>query len=94
MVTNLVATKVTTCYPCFMREFDKNQLDFWATRFETYSGAMAELSSKSGIGFYTVRRIFQGKRVPKISEQTAICDATGLKKDDLFPLVEKKKRSA
>lgn len=91
----IVAFWVQFAYYWVMRDFDKSQLDFWASKFETVAAATTELSARTGIGFFTVRRIFQGKRTPKRSEQTAICEATGLKKDDLFPLVEKvRKRSA
>lgn len=76
-----------------MRKLDKDQLKLWALTYKNQTSAIAFLETKTGIGFYALRLVFQGKREPKISEQTAICEATGLDKDTLFPVVENKKES-
>lgn len=53
-----------------------------------------DLASKARIKFHTVKRIIEGLRMPTELEQTAICRATGLDRDALFPTVESKKESA
>lgn len=74
-----------------MRKLDRDQLQLWIAT----NGVLAKenLSALSGIGFYTLRRILQNRREPKMCEQLALCHATGLKLDELFPVVENKKES-
>lgn len=71
-----------------------SQLNGWASRFQSESDAIAFLTVKTGIGFYSLRRVFQGKKNPDQPEQKAICEATGLELDALFPVSEAKKESA
>lgn len=75
-----------------MRKMDRDQLQLWLMNNKN---GLATLSSVTGIGVYTMRRIIQGKREPKQFEQLAIVQATGLSLDTLFPLVsEARKESA
>jgi transcriptional regulator with XRE-family HTH domain len=75
-----------------MRTINLDKLKYWLVQ----NGALAkeDLASKSRIKFYTIGRIIDGKRMPTELEQTAICKATGLTKDELFPTVESKEKSA
>jgi hypothetical protein len=77
-----------------MRKLDRCQLKFWATNFPSESEAIATLTVNTGIGFYTLRRVFQGKREPERAEQAVLCEGTGLDLDTLFPVCEAKKESA
>lgn len=78
-----------------MRKIDLDQLKFWSTQNgPSMSKAISKLVTRTGIGFYTLRRVFQGKRDPSYSEQLALCEGTGLSMDQLFPVVENKKESA
>ena len=74
-----------------MRKLDRDQLNFWASRFPNESEAIANLVVGTGIGFYTLRRVFQGKREPEKAEQFALCEATGLEMDELFPISKQEK---
>lgn len=56
--------------------------------------AREDLASKARIKFHTVKRICAGERMATELEQTAICRATGLGMNELFPVVENKKESA
>lgn len=56
--------------------------------------AREDLASLARIRFHTVKRIIEGERMPSELEQTAICSATGLDRDALFPVHENKKESA
>jgi hypothetical protein len=76
------------------RKLDRDQFNFWVSGFKSRQDAMVALSAGSGIGFFVARRIIQGKRDPKTAEQMAICKATGLDINQLFPVVENKKESA
>lgn len=75
-----------------MRTINLDNLKLWLLQ----NGPLAkeDLASKSRIKFYTLGRIIDGKKMPNELEQTAICRATGLTKDELFPAVESKKQSA
>lgn len=71
-----------------MRKLDLLQLKLWAKRFKSQSDATSFLNMKTGIGFYSLRRVLQGKREPSQSEQLALTQATGLDADTLFPVCE------
>jgi len=49
---------------------------------------MADLMSETGLSFYTLDRMRRGKYLsaPNQSTRNALCSATNLKEDDLFPL--------
>jgi hypothetical protein len=72
-----------------MRTINLNALNFWVAT----NGPLAKehLASKACIKFHSLKRILEGTRMPTELEQTAICQATGLDKDTLFPVVENKK---
>lgn len=74
-----------------MRTINLDNLKLWLLQ----NGPLAkeDLASKSRIKFYTIGRIIDGKRMPTELEQTAICRATGLERDELFP-VSKQEKSA
>jgi hypothetical protein len=74
-----------------MRSFNKQLMDEWLA----INGELAreDLASKARIKFHTVKRIVAGERKPTELEQTAICKATGLDREALFPTVERKKES-
>lgn len=55
--------------------------------------AKEDLASKARIKFHTVKRIVTGEKMPSELEQTAICQATGLSRDDLFPTANREKAS-
>lgn len=76
----------------FMRTINIENLKLWLLQ----NGPLAkeDLASKSRIKFYTIGRIIDGKRMPNELEQTAICKATGLTIDELFPIFDEKKKSA
>lgn len=73
-----------------MRVINRRLISEWLT----INGELAreDLASKARIKFHTLKRILAGERVPSELEQTAICKATGLKKDDLFPTFEAGKK--
>jgi transcriptional regulator with XRE-family HTH domain len=71
-----------------MRKLDLEKFLEWLSKRKS---GLAELSILTGIGFYTLRRIAQGKREPKQVEQIAIVQATGLSLDELFPVLQAEK---
>ena len=76
-----------------MRKLNAHKLNEWLA----INGELSreDLASKSRIKFHILKRIIDGKRMPRELEQIALCQATGLTKDELFPLiVEIKKESA
>lgn len=75
-----------------MRTINFTELNNWIAM----NGSLAkeDLASRSRIGFHTINRILRGERMPNELQQRAICKATGLKMDELFPVVENKKESA
>lgn len=50
--------------------------------------AAAEMSTSK------VSRILRGLKIPDGPEQKSICEATGLKRDDLFPIVEDQEQAS
>lgn len=81
-------------YDQHLRKLDHDQLDFWASKFKNKSDAISHLVVRTGIGFFTLRRILQRKREPGQSEQLALSAGTGLEIDVLFPIFDEKKESA
>lgn len=74
-----------------MRTTNFDQLNYWLAQ----NGQLAkeDLAHKARIKFFTLDRIIRGVRMATELEQTAICLATGLERDDLFPTVNKEKAS-
>jgi hypothetical protein len=72
-----------------MRTINLDELKLWL--IQNGSLAKEDLASSSRIKFYTIGRIIDGKRMPNDLEQNAICKATGLKRDHLFPLASETK---
>lgn len=74
-----------------MRRINHHLLNEWLV----VNGELSreDLASKARIKFHTVKRIIAGEKMPSELEQTAICQATGLKRDELFP-VSKQEKSA
>jgi transcriptional regulator with XRE-family HTH domain len=75
-----------------MRKINLNELNLWLMNHGDL--AKEDLASRARIKFHTIKRIVEGKKMPSELEQTAICKATGLSRDLLFPVVENKKESA
>jgi hypothetical protein len=74
-----------------MRTTNLNQLAHWL--LENGPLAKEDLAHKARIKFFTLDKIIRGVRSASELEQTAICKATGLKRDDLFPVTSKEKAS-
>jgi transcriptional regulator with XRE-family HTH domain len=72
-----------------MRRINLEALKFWLS--QNGSLAKEDLASRSRIKFYTIGRIIDGVREPSELEQTAICKATGLTMDELFPVSKQEK---
>ena len=53
-----------------------------------------ELSSLTGIGYWTLLRILQGKREVTKTEQLALISVTGLSAEELFIVVEDDKEAS
>ncbi len=53
-----------------------------------------ELSVKTEIGFYTMRRILKGEREITKAEQLALVSATGIREEELFIVVEDDKQAS
>lgn len=53
-----------------------------------------ELCSESGIGYYTMARIIKGQREATKTEQIALCQVTGLKLEDLFPIDQEEEQAS
>jgi hypothetical protein len=72
-----------------MRNFNKQLMDFWLVN----NGPLAkeDLCHKARIKFFTLDKIVRGLRMPSELEQTAICKATGLERDELFPITKQEK---
>lgn len=79
------------CYAIFMRHTNLNQLNFWLVS----NGPLAkeDLCHMARIKFFTLDKIARGVRNATEIEQAAICQATGLDRDTLFP-VSKQEKSA
>lgn len=75
-----------------MRKIDLVTLNFWL--LQQGPRAKEDLASKLGMSFYTLRRILKGEKEPKGPEQIALCQVTGLLKDELFPVCEARKETA
>jgi hypothetical protein len=75
-----------------MRNVNLDTLKLWLLQ----NGPLAkeDLASKSRIKFFTLDKIIRGVRRPSELEQIALCKATGLSRDDLFPLDQKTKETA
>lgn len=74
-----------------MRTTNLDQLNYWLSQ----NGQLAkeDLAHKARIKFFTLDKIIRGVRMATELEQTAICKATGLKRDDLFPTANREKAS-
>lgn len=72
-----------------MRTINLEQLHFWLSQ----NGPLAkeDLAYKARIKFFTLDKIVRGVRMASELEQTAICKATGLKRDELFPITKSEK---
>lgn len=75
-----------------MRNVNLDVLKFWL--IENGPLAKEDLCHKARIKFFTMDKIVKGVRMPTELEQIAICQATGLKRDELFPVSEAKKQPA
>ena len=75
-----------------MRNINLDALKFWLIS----NGPLAkeDLCHKARIKFFTMDKIVKGLRMPTELEQIAIAKATGLSRDELFPVVENKKESS
>lgn len=75
-----------------MRNVNLETLHFWLVN----NGPLAkeDLCHKARIKFFTLDKIVRGVRMATELEQMAICSATGLKRDELFPVSEAKKQPA
>lgn len=81
---------VANCYPSFMKEtLNRDRLNFWIS--ENGPRGVENLAYKTGIGFYTMRRIVRGEKEPRDPEKLALLQATGLKRDELFTLTKQEK---
>lgn len=67
-------------------------LKFWLS--QQGKQAKVKLSFDTGISYDTLGRILRGDKDPTKTEQIALCEVTGLDKNELFPIVENKKESA
>lgn len=75
-----------------MRATNLDQLSYWLSQ----NGQLAkeDLAHKARIKFFTLDKIIRGVRMASELEQTAICKATGLKRDQLFPVAQNKEKLA
>ncbi len=75
-----------------MRNVNLETLNFWLVS----NGPLAkeDLCHMARIKFFTLDKIVRGVRMPTELEQRAICEATGLSREELFPVCETGKRSA
>lgn len=75
-----------------MRTTNLPLLADWLTK----NGAMAlvDLSHKTRIQFFTLRKISKGQRKANELEQAAICKATGLDMNALFPRVQSEEKAS
>jgi hypothetical protein len=74
-----------------MRTINLTELHFWLAA----NGPLAkeDLASKARIKFFTLDKIVRGVRMPTELEQRALCEATGIERDRLFPTANKEKAS-
>jgi hypothetical protein len=74
-----------------MRTIDLDKLRYWLAA----NGPLAkeDLASKARIKFFTLDKIVKGLRMPTELEQRALCEATGILRDDLFPTANREKAS-
>ena len=72
-----------------MRNINLDALRFWLLN----NGPLAkeDLCHGARIKFFTMDKIVKGLRMPSELEQKAICEATGLERDDLFPITKQEK---
>jgi len=72
-----------------MRTTNLDQLNYWLSQ----NGQLAkeDLAYKARIKFFTLDKIIRGVRMASELEQTAICKATGFKRDELFPASKQEK---
>lgn len=75
-----------------MRNVNLDTFKFWLLN----NGPLAkeDLCHKARIKFFTLDKIVRGARMPSELEQMAICQATGLSRDELFPVNETGKKTA
>lgn len=69
-----------------MRTTNHALLNAWLAK--QGSLALEDLASEARIKFFTLRKIVKGEKKPSELEQRAICQATGLSAEALFPLVD------
>lgn len=75
-----------------MRNVNLDLLKFWLVN----NGPLAkeDLCHKARIKFFTLDKIVRGVRMPTELEQIAICKATGLERDELFPIAKSEKSAS
>lgn len=75
-----------------MRYINLDALKIWLIN----NGPLAkeDLCHMARIKFFTLDKIARGVRMPTELEQIALCQATGLDRNDLFPIVLENKKEA
>ena len=68
-----------------MRTINLPLLKTW---IEKRDNGVAALAVAAEISPSKVSRILRGEKIPDGPEQKSICEATGLKRDDLFPQIK------
>lgn len=72
-----------------MRTINLETLQFWI--IDNGPLAKEDLASRARIKFFTLDKVLRGVRMPSELEQMAICQATGLIRDELFPVTKQEK---
>jgi len=75
-----------------MRNVNLDALKFWLIA----NGPLAkeDLCHRARIKFFTLDKIVRGVRMPTELEQIAICQATGINRDELFPTAKPEKSAS
>lgn len=75
-----------------MRHLNTQLIEAWLRK----QGPLAkeDLASGARIKFFTLDRILKGVKNASELEQSAICQVTGLSKDNLFPTVESEEEAS
>lgn len=75
-----------------MRNTNLETLNYWLVS----NGPLAkeDLCHMARIKFFTLDRIVKGVKMPTELEQKAICEATGISREVLFPVCETGKKTA
>lgn len=74
-----------------MRKLNANKLK----EYLVIQGKLSKetLAVETGISFFKLERMLLGKRDATKPEMMALCSATGMKIDDLFPIFDEKKEA-